>query len=726
MTTSAECLSPKERRCPELSDGLRKSRLVAVCGCLTLTTILAAFAPGITGASLAIIGGGGVTAVIARTLTRAARRAEDEYRATRTRLDVLEAASLQVQGQDGAELFRTAFDSTPTLMAVLDRDNQPVAVNHAFTAVLGYSLERFTQLGWQAIVHADDCDKPPPPGEAVVKRILAADGAIIRGEIRFAPVADGRLVISIDDLTSRWETEERVRYQASLLDQVTNAVLAVDRWGRIVYGNRAALALFHWTDQEALHGVPVERLLGHEVMAVLGQARAEVETDGTNQTGTHFPAAVNLARIVDEGDQTVGTVLVVTDLTQRRAMDMQLMHSARLATLGEMSASIAHEFNQCLHVIRLSSEALSMDLADGRLDIPRVEKRAGNILSQVDRLTEMVMQMRSISRRETGGKQSFLPQAAVDSAVRMTESLMVADSIRIERVGTLDGSTTLGHQVRLEQVLINLLNNARDAIQDRQDGRTGGVVTVTCTIDEARRRLIVTVRDDGPGVPDDVATTIFDPFVTTKDGQRGCGLGLSISRGIIQEMGGSLTFRNVFPGAEFTVELPMTGTMASHEPVAAPLPPVEEVAAPAIVDVVASDDEDDEDGPGQGRRLLLVDDEALSVMMVGEFLGGLGYVVDTAYDGLAALELCETHVYDAVITDIRMPRMDGHKLIRRLEDLQPGTPVVVVTGHIKEGTEAELGPNVVAVLSKPFQLLHLRDQLDRIESGEWLRQKEGA
>lgn len=695
MKTPGERLPHGVREDDQLSNGLRRSRLTAIGLCLTFGAILAVAAPDPIFAGAAFAGSAGL-AVLAGLAFRSERRPGDEGAAQ--------------------ALFRAAFDASPALMILLGRNGQPEAVNRAFTETLGYKLDHFTRLGWKAIIHADDRGAPPSPDHKVIKRLLAADGTVIRGEIQIAPVADSRLIISIDDRTSRWEAEEQVRYQASLLDQVTNAVLGVDCQGGIVYANRAAIELFHW--DQTLQEIAVGTLLGPEVTGALGHARAEIETEGTNFSGTHFPAAVNLARIVDEAGQMVGTVLVVTDLTQRRAMDMQLMHSARLATLGEMSASIAHEFNQCLHVIRLSSEALTMDLADGKLEIARVDKRANNILTQVDRLTEMVMQMRSISRRESGGKQAFLPQLAVDGAIRMTEPLMVTESIRLERFGSLDNATTLGHQVRLEQVMINLLNNARDAIHDRDpDARTGGVVTVTCSADDARRRLLISVRDDGSGVPAEVAPTIFDPFVTTKDGQRGCGLGLSISRGIIQEMGGSLTFRNTLPGAEFTVELPMAGALLDE--LASPLP------APQLLPDEC-DDDDDDDEPGDGRRVLLVDDEALSVMMLGEFLQRLGYTVDTAYDGEAALHLCEEHVYDTVITDIRMPRMDGHKLIRALEDLQPGTPVIVVTGHIKEGSEAELGSNVVAVLAKPFQLMILRRHLDRIESGEWHKEREGV
>jgi len=620
--------------------------------------------------------------------------------------NITEFTQLQNAHRLHEHAFRDAFDSSPLLQALHDADKRPLAVNRAFTAKLGRGLDELAELGWQGLLHPEDASLAWTAG---TRRFMAADGTVMRGLVRITPVRDGegehggRTLVTIEDITARFDAEERMRLQASVLEQIGAAVVAVDRQGRVVYGNPAAQALFQWSDA-MLPGTPVERLLGAHARAALDTDKTEIEAEGATWSGDGFPAQVGISHSLDANGQPAGATLVVADLTQRRALDLQLMHSARLATLGEMAASIAHEFNQCLHVIRLASEALRLDLGDGKLEPAKVGKRADNILTQVDRLTEMVTHMRTISRRDGTGKRPFRPQTALDAALRMVEPLLSADGIALVRKGRLGHANVVGHLVRLEQVLLNLLNNARDSIRDRcqKEGKTGGTITVTCEVNAARMRL--SIADDGIGVDDDAAHHIFEPFFTTKESDRGCGLGLSISRGICGEMGGSLTFRNLEQGAEFTIDLPLL-TAAEAET----LPPAEPEPAPEL------DDEDEDEDPGFERRILLVDDEALSVMMVSEYLERQGYVVDTAYDGLEALSKCETHVYHAVITDIRMPRMDGHELIARLEDLQPGTPVIVVTGHLRDTPASELGANVVAMLSKPFQLQALRDHLHSLE-----------
>lgn len=158
----------------------------------------------------------------------------------------------------------------------------------------------------------------------------------------------------------------------------------------------------------------------------------------------------------------------------------------------------------------------------------------------------------------------------------------------------------------------------------------------------------------------------------------------------------------------------LTGRAAAplpSPPPPSPLPPSPSPPSPSSTEDTPPDDESDEAGP---PLVLLVDDEALSVMMVGEFLQRHGFRVASAYDGEEALALCRTQVFDAVVSDIRMPRMDGLALIAQLAELQPGTPVIVVTGHLNAAKAADIGPNVAEVLAKPFDPKILREKLVRL------------
>lgn len=633
-------------------------------------------------------------------------------------------------GLAGSDSFRQAFEQTPVPQLLLGGDGRPRAVNRAFTQLFGHTALGAAALGWRGLLHPDE-PTDLPPWSVGLYRMIAANGEERRIAVTVQHLIDdlsgdnGGHLVALEDVSARVDSEDRRRLEAAVLEHVGLPILAVDRGGRVAFGNLAARHLFQWGDS-VLPGTPVERLLGAALRNALGDGTTELEADGSTWDGSTFPAHVGVARLDESSPLPGGAVLAVTDQTPRRALDLQMMHSTRLATLGEMAASIAHEFNQCLHVIRLASEAVQMDIGDGLLDAGRLSKRADNILSQVDRLTEMVTHMRTISRREGQDKKPFSPQAAVDSALRMVEPMLKVDGIRVVRHGDLTGLRVLGHQVRLEQVLLNLLNNGRDAIRDRfrRDGNTGGTITVTCSHFADPPRLRIAVRDDGTGIASAVGNHIFDPFVTTKEGGKGLGLGLSISRGICTEMGGCLGFENVDCGAEFTIDLPLAtdyGPFPACAPAAVPLPP-----PPCATAGQTDEGEDPDDEETDRRRVLLVDDEALSVLMVAEFLSRHGYRVDTAYDGLEAYELCQSHVYDAVITDVRMPRMTGRELIAKLADLQPGTPVIVVTGHLKESNAADLGDNVVALLAKPFQLQDLREQLLRLERNNEERQEEGG
>ncbi len=408
------------------------------------------------------------------------------------------------------------------------------------------------------------------------------------------------------------------------------------------------------------------------------------------------------------GQWSGGAVTILSPAQSKSApsLDEQTIHSARLATLGEMAACIAHEFNQCLHVIRLAAESLSLEVEEERATPARIRRRSDTILGQVGRLTDMVRHMRAISRRDDDNLHNFSPRDAIISAVAITRPLLESRAIHLDVEDELGDALVLGHRLRLEQVLLNVLNNARDAICDTPRHTEDGHITIHGQIDRQARRLLITITDNGPGIPQHLRPHLFTPFVTSKQGSRGSGLGLSISRDICLTMGGRLYFQDqALTGASFVIELPLAQGETAP-PLSAQGTPAPSLADPA--DLNAHDKTDDSDDDGVALpSILLVDDDPLTLTALTQALAWPDLVVDTAHDGTEALEKCRRTVYDAVITDLRMPDLDGLGLARELDDLQPGTAVIVITGQDRAEIPSWLRLRAAAIFSKPVHLHEL-------------------
>lgn len=253
-------------------------------------------------------------------------------------------------------------------------------------------------------------------------------------------------------------------------------------------------------------------------------------------------------------------VVVAVDQTQRRMEENKLYQMSKLASLGEVATGLAHEINQPLGVIRL---AASNALTGMKMGLPpeHLVSKLDRIVQQTARMSRIIDHMRIFGRKSDEHLQPSAPLDAVEGALQVVGAHLRLDNIEVRSAQGPDIPKVMCRQDQLEQVIINLIQNARDAIVDRR-ARTGedfpGLIrlSVSCEPGRAGRMLRVRVEDNGGGIPEDVLERIFQPFFTTKPPGKGTGLGLSVSFGIIRDHGGTLSVANGEDGAVFTIDLP--------------------------------------------------------------------------------------------------------------------------------------------------------------------------
>ncbi|PNR00335.1 PAS domain-containing sensor histidine kinase (plasmid) [Azospirillum argentinense] len=254
------------------------------------------------------------------------------------------------------------------------------------------------------------------------------------------------------------------------------------------------------------------------------------------------------------------------DITDRKRLQEELVQTSKLATLGTLAAGMAHEMSQPLNIIRIWAENALSRLRDGDTDTARLDKVLTIMSEQAERMGRIIDHMRTFSRRD-GATQRFDPAASVRSSVELVSNQFALENIKVVSDVPAIDCVTRGRPLQLEQVLVNLLSNARDAIlewrADPDGSPAAGRIAVNMRCDMTAGRATITITDDGGGIDPDILPRIFDPFFTTKEVGKGSGLGLSIGYGIIDSMGGridaaNVTHENGSRGVRFTITVPVS------------------------------------------------------------------------------------------------------------------------------------------------------------------------
>ena len=542
------------------------------------------------------------------------------------------------------------------------------------------------------------------------------------------PLDERELLIAIEVATQRSRLEQRLRdgerRYAATLASIGDGVVATDVNGMVTFLNPVAEELTGWTLAEA-SGVPVEQVLTfiddvantaleNPLQRALrdGETRhLKGETSLMTRSRQLIPIDDSSAPIRDDDGHIVGAVLAFRDARQRRLSENalriatdQLNRSQRLESLGRLAGGIAHDFNNLLTIINGYSQLL---LTEHPLDATQREL-VGAILDAGDRAAKLTQQLLAFGKGQLIRAERF----RLNDVLSQTHNLLrriIGEDIRIDLVLSEKVSEIFADPTQVEQVVMNLATNARDAMP------LGGILRLESRltrISPAAARLSpglkpgtyaqLIVSDTGIGFSEDVQRNIFEPFFTTKSSGKGTGLGLAMVYGIVKQAQGYISVSSkVGKGTRFDVLFPALKSSG------------EETFAPPVENPVI------EEGPVTGRTVLIVEDEPAIRAYTAAVLKREGYTVLEACDGMDGLSVAEGYdgEIDLLLTDVVMPNLGGRELAEKLQTKRPALKTLFLSGYTND-KEAREGfhKGQLAFLSKPFKRNDLLQKINELFS----------
>ncbi|GLC25830.1 histidine kinase [Roseisolibacter agri] len=634
--------------------------------------------------------------------------------------------------------LRAVLDTAPDCVKVLARDGALLDINASGLAMLD-APSLAAVRGRDVLPLVAEADRAP--FRAMLDATFAGEvrglefdvvtftGRRRRFETDGAPLRDalgavvGALFVT-RDVTERRAVEERLRESETRFRMLAEAaplgVFMNDALGNTLYVNeqcaeimgrsRETLLNERWAD--LVNPMDVAEMNRQRLAFRNGDAERSVfelrvrRPDGSSRTLTSHAVRLRAA-----DGTTTGFVGMVEDTTERLALEAQLRQAQKMEAVGQLAGGIAHDFNNLLTVITGHLDFARQDLAPLVPPGHSVREDLAEIAQAAERARALVRQLLAFSR-----KQVVAPQEVdVSQVVRGAEQLLrrvLGDEIVLGTTLAAESAVVRADAVQLEQVLVNLALNARDAMLTPMHGHpgTGGTLTIETDVQamdagEARRMfdtgewalpsgpyVRLTVRDSGHGMDDATRARLFEPFFTTKPIGAGTGLGLATVYGIVQQSGGEIRVDSA-PGAgtTFTILLPRV---------------VQPTGEPATGAASAR--------PTAGRgTVLLVEDETAVRATTRRVLERQGYTVLEARHGADALMLWQAHHAEvlAVVTDLRMPEMGGRELVALLRRSRERLPVVYVSGYSDEAAQAAARP-YERFIEKPFASEALLSALD--------------
>ena len=623
----------------------------------------------------------------------------------------------------------SAVEKSADMVVMTGADGVIEYVNPAFEALTGYTREetvgktpRILKSGRQDAEFYERMWGTLRAGK-IFRGVLVnhkKNGELYWTEKTITPIVDERgqiknFISNDRDITQRRASEEALRSSEEryrlLFERNLAGVYRASAEGKFMEANDSLARMLGYESGRELLGQDTADVLDDpiEPEALMRELKAHgqvvsYEVRARRKDGSDAWALLSSTLLRDQQGNVTGREGTVLDITERRGLEQQLLHSQKMDAVGQLAGGVAHDFNNLLMVISSYAELLSDSIGGNA----KAQHQAGEILKAARRAAGLTRQLLAFSRKQVLSPCIMDLNSVLADIGRMLPRL-IGEDIQVEIRPGASLWRVKADPVQIEQVIMNLAVNARDAMP-----RGGHLVLETSNeqLDEEYARwhvgvlpgehVMLTVSDTGCGIPADILPHIFEPFFTTKELGKGTGLGLPTVYGIVKQSGGSIwVYSEVDHGTVFKVYLPRAAAAAEkyHE---------ERPAAPP---------------PRGSETILMVEDEDAVRESTCEYLSSRGYDVLQGKNGADALQVLEQFAgkIHLLISDVIMPGMSGAELGKRVRELRPDTRVIYISGYtestvVRQGIESKAG-----FLQKPFTLTALagkvREVLDTAAPG---------
>jgi PAS domain S-box-containing protein len=628
--------------------------------------------------------------------------------------DITERKRAEQALHEQARFMQAFIDAIPIPIIAKDKDGRAQVCNAAFAAAGGRHVSDIIGKTVAELGIPESEMHRIHDGEVLADGTLTVYEAFMpipgKGRRRHflskAPLraADGSItgvVTAAVDIDDRYEAEQALRQSEerfrTLFDFASDAIFIHDIDGQFVEVNRTACERLGYSRDELLGMSPPEidspefaALVHERKEALLDQGTAFFETAHIRRDGSVLPVEVS-ATVIDLGGRR-SVLSVARDISERRqaeaertVLEEQLRQAQKMEEIGRLAGGIAHDFNNLLTAIRGSASLALAELppdAGPREDLEQIEQAA-------DRAAALTRQLLAFARR------SVLQPEVVDlgAIVRRLQPMLrrlIGEDVKLDTITPPGAGFVLADPGQIEQVIVNLVVNARDAMPE------GGTLTIEIAEagaaepsassgqeGEARQMTSLSVTDTGFGMDDSTLDHLFEPFFTTKEPGKGTGLGLATVYGIVRQSGGTVTARSKpGQGSTFTVYLPRVAATGAVR--------LEPQLAAAT-------------GGVKTGRILVVEDDGGVRRFASRVLEAAGYDVLAAFDGESAIEIAAGEVVQLVLTDVVMPGMSGREVAAALSSSHPGVRILYMSGHTDKGIVHDgVLESGVSFLAKPF------------------------